>query len=432
VKRTYHTIDTKGKVNEQELAQFLQKRGQFLLPMVELIEEGRQTVDELIDVAGRKAIEMVLRMSALRMAGPPCQGKQREGEVGWYGSQGGQVYLKERKLAVSKPRLRRRGKGKGKEVSIPAYAAMQDREGLGARMLDLLMRGVTTRQFQGVIPQMADTVGVGKSSVSRETIQAAEKEIEGLLQRRFDDLELLIIYLDGLKIGDHHVISAVGVDVKGRKHVLGVQEGNTENAAVVQDLLVRLVAQGVQPERRMLFVIDGSKALRTAINAVFGAAHPVQRCRLHKLRNVLERVPKDQRHQVASLLRAAWRLGEREGMARIRKMSEWLERDCPAAAASLLEGLEECFTINRLQLPPSLHRCLGTTNLIENPHSGIRRRTNRVGRWRDAGMVRRWVVTSLLATERNFRRIMGYRDLWALQAILRPEINSLSKEEKLG
>ena len=249
-------------------------------------------------------------------------------------------------------------------------------------MLDVLMRGVTTRQYQHVIPEMAETVGVSKSSVSRETIVAAEKELELLTQRRFDELELLIVYLDGMVFGDHHVIGAIGVDVEGRKHLLGLQEGATENAAAVQDLLERLVAQGVDPKRKRLFVIDGSKALRTAINAVFGADNPVQRCRQHKLRNVVDRVPPDQKDQVKSLMKAAWRLGHREGMAKIRKLSEWLERECPAAAASLLEGLDECFTINRLDVPTSLHQCLATTNLIESPHAGVRMRTNRVGRWK--------------------------------------------------
>ena len=137
-----------------------------------------------------------------------------------------------------------------------------------------------------------------------------------------------------------------------------------------------------------------------------------------QLRNVLDRLPEDQKDQVKSLMKAAWRLGHKEGMAKIRKLSEWLERECPAAAASLLEGLEECFTINRLELPASLHRCLATTNVIESPHAGVRMRTNRVSRWKDAAMVLRWVASAFLATEKSFRRIMGYKDLWALKAIL--------------
>ena len=433
VKRNYHTIASSGKANERKLTEFLSRNGQFLLPRVELIEQSRMAVEELIDVVGRVTIEAVLDLSAQQVAGEPSQGKRRSGDIGWHGSQKGSVYLSQRKLPVNKPRLRRKGKGPGKEVAIPAYAAMQDRPGMGARMLDLLMRGVSTRQYEHVIPAMAETVGVGKSSVSRETITAAEKELEQLTARRFDDTDLLIIYIDGMAFGDHCIIGAVGVDVEGHKHLLGIQEGATENAATVKDLLERLVAQGVDPHRKRLFVIDGSKALRTAINAVFGVENHVQRCRLHKLRNVVDRVPEDQKDQVKALLKAAWRLDHKEGMAKIRKLSEWLERECPAAAASLLEGLEECFTINRLDIPTSLHRCLATTNGIESPHAGVRMRTNRVSRWRDANMVQRWVASSFLATEKSFRRIMGYKDLWALKAILDEKVGKgIASKEKVA
>ena len=418
MKRSYHTIDKQGKANEKKLAEFLSKGGQLLLPMVDLIEQCRMACDELIDVAGRAAIQAVLGLSAQQVAGPRQQGKQRTGEVVWYGQQSGRVMLSDRKLAVNRPRLRQKGPGAGKEVEVPAYAAMQDQPRLSARMLDILMRGVSTRQYRGVIPEMADTVGVSKSSVSRQIIEASEAEVETLLGRRFDELKLVVIYIDGMVFGDHVMIGAVGVDAEGHKHVLAIREGATENATVVKELLEDLVARGVNPDQKRLFVIDGSKALRTAINAVFGSQHPVQRCRAHKLRNVMDHLPKDQKDQVKSAMRAAWRLDAKGGMARLKKLAEWLERDYPSAAASLIEGLEECFTINRLDVPVSLHRCLATTNVIESPHAGVRMRTRRVCRWRDSGMVKRWMASALLATEKNFRKIMGYRDLWTLDAIL--------------
>jgi len=286
--------------------------------------------------------------------------------------------LKERKLKVRKPRPRKKSGVAQAEVAVPAYEAMQNPTGMGSRMLEILLEGVSKRQYGAVIPKMADTVGVSKSSVSRAAIQASEAQLEKLLNRRFDDLELLIIYLDGMHFGEQCVIGAIGVDDKGRKHVLGLQEGATENAAAAKELLEDLVRRGVQPERRRLFVIDGSKALRAAINAVFGSASLVQRCRQHKLRNVVERLPKDQQQQTKSLMRAAWKLEAKEGMAKLEKLAKWLEREHPDAADSLREGMEECFTINRLDIPPSLHRCLASTNLIENPHSGVRRRTRRV------------------------------------------------------
>jgi transposase-like protein len=187
---------------------------------------------------------------------------------------------------------------------------------------------------------------------------------------------------------------------------------------VAKELLEDMVSRGVDPQRKMLFIIDGSKALRAAINAVFGAQQPVQRCRAHKLRNVLDYLPKDQRDQARNLLRAAWKLPPKEGMSRIKKLAEWLDREYPSAATSLLEGLEECFTINRMGLPPTLLRCLATTNIIESPHAGVRIQTRRVTHWQNGKMVIRWLASAFIRTEKRFNKIMGYGDLWTLEAIL--------------
>ena len=413
MRRSYHTLTTRGATNAKRLAEFFSRQGQGLLPMVDLIEQSRMAVDELIDVAGRATIEAVLQLSAEQVAGPRSPGQRRSGLL-WHGRQAGRVCLKERKLGVTKPRLRAKGGG---EVAIPAYEAMQE-NGMSQRMLEVLMRGLSTRQYAEVLPEMASSCGVSKSTVSREAAEAGEEALKELMERRFAEIDLLVIYIDGMQFGEHHVISAVGVDGTGQKHVLGIQPGATENAAAVEDLLQQLVARGVDPKAKRLFVIDGAKALRAAINRVFGAQHAVQRCRNHKIRNVCDRLPEEQKDQVKATLRSAYKLEAKEGMARLRKLADWLEQECPAAANSLREGLEECFTINRLGIPASLHRCLATTNLIESPQSGVRMRTRRVCRWRDAQMMERWVAASFLATEKNFHRIMGWKDLWQLEAIL--------------
>ena len=424
MKKSYHTIGKQGKENEQELAGYLARSGQILLPMVDLIEQCRLACDELIDVTGRAAIEAVLQLSANHAAGGPAQqGKRRPGEVVFHGRQAGQVMLSDRKLEVERPRLRTRGRT-GREVEIPAYAAMRNGEQMGARMLEILMRGVSTRNYKEVIPTMAETVGVSRSAVSRRVVEASEAEVEALLNRRFDELKLLVIYIDGLIFGDYTGApsgpGAVGVDVEGNKHVLGIREGATENSTVITALLEDIVARGVDPKRKMLFVIDGSKALRAAVNAVFGAHQPVQRCRAHKLRNVLDYLSKEDRPQVKSVLRAAWTLPPKEGMARIKKLAAWLDQKYPSAASSLVEGLEECFTINRLDVPPSLCRCLATTNIIASPHAGVRIQTRRVTHWQNGNMVLRWMASAFLRTEKRFNKIMGYRDLWTLEAALNP------------
>ncbi len=427
MKKSYHTIHKRGRINEQELARFLVKNGQGLLPMVDLIEQCQVACNELIDVTGRAAIQAVLQLSAMEAAGgPPQQGKRRTGDVVFYGCQAGQVFLSDRKLEVDRPRLRSKAQ-RSQEVEVPAYRAMQNGGQMGARMLDILLHGVSTRNYKEVIPAMAETAGVSRSAVSRAAIEASEAEVEALLSRRFEDLKLLVIYIDGLVFGKYTMIGAVGVDTEGHKHVLGIREGATENATVVAALLEDIVARGVDPKRKMLFVIDGSKALRAAINAVFGADQPVQRCRAHKLRNVLGHLPKDQQAQTKSVLRAAWKLTAKEGMARIKKLAAWLDTSYPSAASSLLEGLEECFTINRLDIPPALHRCLATTNIIESPHAGVRIQTRRVTHWQNGKMVLRWMASAFIRTEKRFNRIMGHRDLWALEAILNPAATASQK-----
>ena len=239
------------------------------------------------------------------------------------------------------------------------------------------------------------------------------------------------MYLDGIQFGQIHVIVALGVDTQGYKHVLGLREGSSENATVVKDLLTDLVSRGLDPKRRRLFVIDGSQALRKAINEVFGDANPVQRCRNHKVRNVLDYLPKDRHDNVRSAMKAAFLLPADQGMARLKKLSEWLRHEYPSAAESLLEGLPEMFTINRLELPSQLRRCLASTNIIESPNAGIREKTGRVTRWRDGQMALRWTASSLVCLEKRMRRIMGHQQLWMLEAKLQDQDEQQGVAKKL-
>lgn len=438
MKRNYQIVSQngRGRLSKQEegaVKAFFTENGQALLPMVELIEESRCAVDELIEVAGRAVIETVLMMSVENLTGPPHPGK-RKGEIVRYGVQPGVVTLSNRKLRVNRPRLRRKGAGASGEIEVPAYQAMQDDCALSERMLSILMKGVSTRNYEGVIGEMANSVGVSKSNVSRKFIAAGKAALQRLLERRFDDVDILIIYIDGQEFSAHHVITAVGVDDKGYKHVLGLYPGATENSTVVKGLLEDLVERGVRPDRRRLFVIDGSKALRKGINLVYGSANPVQRCRNHKVRNVMDHLPDELKDQVMSVMKAAYRLDAEEGMKKLRQQSKWLEAEYPSAAASILEGLEETFTVNRLGLPPKLRRCLSTTNLIESPHSGVRMRTRRVSRFRGEEMVMYWAASAWLEVEKSFRRIQGYQELWVLKSVLDDDFteNKLVQERRVG
>ena len=234
--------------------------------------------------------------------------------------------------------------------------------------------------------------------MGRATIEASERVLRELMERRLDAWDLL--------------------DSGGKKHVLGVREGASENAEVTSALLEDLVERGLDPSRRRLFVIDGSKALRKAIGQVFGQRHPIQRCRNHKLRNVLGHLPKDQHAQVKAVFRAAMKLDAKEGEQKLEQLARWLERDHPSAAASLREGLSEMFTINRLGLPPRLRKCLGSTNLIDSTHSGVRQKSRRVTNWKNGAMALRWAAASFVETEKSYRRIIGFDQLWMLKAHL--------------
>jgi transposase-like protein len=409
-----------------ELANLLSSNCQIILPMVELIEESRMAVDELIETLGRSTVEAVLLMSAAGVAGERHQGRTG-GDVLRHGSQAGVVALSNRKMRVTKPRLRGRGKGRGKEVEVPAYEAMQEDERLGSKILSVMMRGLSTRNYEAILPDACESVGISKSSVSRRFIEASEEECKKLLERRFDDVDILVIYIDGMVFADHAVIGAVGVDRTGMKHVLGVVEGATENAVVVKALLESMVERGIGPDHRRLFVIDGAKALRSGISAVYGRENPVQRCRNHKIRNVIGYLPQELAEYATISMRSAFKLEADEGMKRLETLAETFGKKHPDAAASLREGLSEMFTVNRLGLPGTLRRSLGTTNIIESAFGGSKSRTYRVKNWHDGSMVKRWASSSLLAAEKSFRRIMGYRDLWMLEAALREDVDDTEK-----
>ena len=422
-----------SNVDRRKIAEYLRQDGQLLLPLLELICNTENALDEVIDLVGRGAIEAILMLSAEQIAGQKQPGKARD-DICWHGRQMGVVSLSDRKVRVEKPRLRRKGKGPGKEIDIPAYEAMVMNSRLGRRILEIFMQGVSTRKYHQIIPAMAETVGVSKSQISREFVAASEAEFQRLCERRFDDANILVIYIDGIQFGDCHVIVAIGVDSAGHKHVLGIREGSSENSRVAIDLLNDLVDRGIKADRLRLFVIDGSKALRCAIDSVFGHKNPVQRCRNHKVRNVLSYLPQDQQEQVQASMKAAFSLEAKKGQQKLEQLADWLDLQHSSAAASLREGLTELFMINRLGLPPELRRCLGSTNVIESPNSGVRRCTRRVKRWRDHSMVVRWVASSLLEMENRFNRIMGYQQLWILEAKLNEvaEASGIAKQDQVA
>jgi len=429
VKKTYHVVSRDSKSAAATIEQFMQANGQFLLPLVELITQARVAVDEVISTTGRQTIETILMLSAQEVAGERTPGKAT-GDIRWHGSQPGRVMLADRQVKVKRPRLRHKQEG---EVPVPAYKALQENGATAQRMMGALLRGVSTRQYEEVLPEMASTVGVSRSSISRQAIEGSAEQLRQLRERRWDQADLLVIYIDGQRFGAHHVISAVGIDREGAKHILGIELGATENAAAVKSLFTRLREQGLPTNRRYLFVIDGAKALRAGIEEVFGADQPVQRCRNHKMRNVLDELPREQHAQALNVMRAAWKLSDADqGVKKLEQLARFLEHDYESAARSLREGMAEMFTVQRMKLPPSLYKCLGTTNMIESPQSGVQKRTNNVTRWRHAEMVERWVASAWLLTEKHFRKVVGFRDFWTLCVILGREENPATAQQRVA
>jgi len=426
--KPYQIVTRAAKESAAVIEQFCRANGQILLPIVDMIQSASQVVDTVIHEIGVKTLEIILALSAEEVAGPHTPGKA-SGEIRHHGAQMGRVQLADRKVRVKRPRLRHKTEG---EVKIPAYEALRKNQALSQYMLGALMRGISTREYHQVLPKMAETVGVSRSAVSRQAMEASIEQLKQLQERRWDQVEILVIYIDGQRFAEHHILSAVGVDIEGHKHVLGIGSGATENAAAVKQLLTGLRERGLPTDRKYLFIIDGAKALRTAMEEVFGADQQVQRCRNHKIQNVMNELPKEQQDQTRKLMRAAFRLSTaEEGEKRLEQIARQLEHDYSSAARSLREGMKEMFTLQGLKIPASLHKCLATTNLIESPHSGIRKRTRNVCRWRDVDMVERWAASAWLLTEKNFRRLDGHKELWTLAALLGREIPS-SKNQKVA
>ena len=405
----------RASLDTHRLSDLICAHGKDLLPIADLLASGQTDFDQLIQDAGVCLIEATLKASVEQEVGAKRPGWTRESGLVRYGSQPGVVHLADRSVRVRRPRLRLRlPDGSTREEPVPAYEALRQ-EAVARRVDQILISGVSTRRYREVVADTADAVGVSRSAVSREFIDEAEAALRRILERPLGDLDITVVMIDGVIIATHHVLVALGISSTGVKHVLGLWQAASENAAAATALLEDLVARGLTPQVRRLFVLDGSKALRAAVRAVYGDQALVQRCRIHKLRNVCDQLPEDQAAQTRSVMKAAFTMKPKAGIAKLKEHIAWLDREHCGAARSLEEGLEEMFTVNRLELPPRLMRTLCSTNMIESPNSGLRRALGRVTRWRDGRMVMRWVGRALSDIETRWRRIDGADFLWILR-----------------
>ena len=395
---------------------------QAALPLLSMIGQAQFSIEDLLGKLSRQFVEQLLMMAAVSVAGPKHPGCST-GDLRWHGRQGGVVNVGTSKLRVTRPRLRDRAG----EVVLPGYAALARDEKLSRRIADVLTCNVSTRKYTRVMYQCADEMGIARSSVSRHFIKESAHALEKLMAREFGDTDLVAIYVDGIIVAKHHLIAAIGVDATGVKHMLGLVSGSSENAKVVKDLLASLAERGVDMNLARLWVIDGSKALRSAIEQVCGEAAHVQRCRIHKIRNVTERLPKTRAAQTRWVMAQALKGDAEVGIQKLKAHAKHLKAQHPDAAASLLEGLEELFTINRLGVTGELARCLATTNVIESPNSVVRRVSRRVTNYRDVKMAMRWAAAGFLEAEKSFRRLRGHQHIAALIRVMRPAPIQLKK-----
>ena len=334
-----------------------------------------------------------------------------------HGHGSGEVTLGGRRVGVERPRVRS-ADGRA-EVRLQTYEYFADRDPLTKAVLERMLAGVSTRRYRRTQEPVGSGVeraarSTSKSSVSRTFIERTRGALSELMSRRLDDVRLAVMMLDGLELKGRTNIVCLGITTEGVKIPLGLWEGSTENATVATALLSDLVERGLDPAQGILFVIDGAKALRKAIRNVFGQA-PVQRCVRHKERNVIDHLPERERPSVKQRLRRAWALDDHaRALDQLRQLAGELECTYPGAAGSLREGLEETLTLTRLGVTGSLKRTLESTNPCESMLEIVRRTQRNVKRWSSGEMALRWTAAGMLEAERQFRKIIGYRDLATL------------------
>lgn len=337
------------------------------------------------------------------------------------------VVLGGRRVAVQRPRVRRAGGG---EVQLPTWQAFVDTDMLDEAATGRMLAGLSTRRYPAGLEPVGeglDVSGTSRSAVSRRFVRQTGRAWEELMARDLSQLAICAVIADGLEVDDHTLVCALGIDRDGRKHMLGLREGTTENAAVCAGLLSNLVDRGLDASAGILFVIDGGKGLRKAIRQVFGSLGPVQRCRVHKRRNITEHLPERERAWVAKKLEKAWALTDpKKALAALQTLARSLETRHPGAASSLREGLEETVTINELGVSLALAKTLGNTNTIESANSVARTVMRNVKRWRDGAMAERWTAAAMLVAEAQFRRVDGYKDLPKLVDALRSHVTNVS------
>jgi transposase-like protein len=381
---------------------------QMILPLADIVGMLQQGVGNLLRETGLALMQTVMEEEVRHLAGERHQQHAGRRAHRW-GKEDGYCVVDGQKVPIQKTRLRTPDK---REQRLGSYELFQRSGPLQAGVWDKMMRGLSTRNYGAVVKDFHNAYGVEKSAVSENFIEASREKVKQLMERPLGELRLCAVLIDGTPFKDRQMIAALGIGCDGIKTVLGIREGATENTAVVSALLSELVERGLDFSTPRLYVLDGGKALAAAVRKHAGEAAFLQRCQVHKKRNVVDHLPDEHKADVRRKMQNAYAMAE---YADAKRAVEQLHRELmdlnPSAARSLEEGMEETLTVHKLRVPDQLRRTLCCTNVIESAFSIVETVCRNVKRWRDGDHIERWVGSGLLVAERQFRKVIGHRQI---------------------
>jgi len=411
MKRRYQIEQQRAVQRFRQLANEQNPNIQMIFPMADVVGLLQEGVGHLLREAGLALMKLVMEEEVRHLAGERHQ-QHAERRAHRWGQEAGYCVVDGQKVPIRRTRLRSKEK---REQRLGSYELFQRSAPLEQSVWDKMMRGLSTRNYGAVVKDFREAYGVEKSAVSDNFIEASREKLQELMERPLGELQLCAVLIDGTPFKDRHMIVALGIGCDGRKTVLGLREGATENATVVSELLRDLAGRGLDFCVPRLYVLDGGKALATAVRRHAGEAAFLQRCQVHKRRNVLDHLPEEHKPAVKKKLQNAYAMNE---YADAKRALERLHRELmevnPSAARSLEEGMEETLTVHRLRVPPKLRRTLASTNVIESAFSIVETVCRNVKRWRAGDQIERWVGSGLLVAERQFHKVQGYREIPSL------------------
>jgi putative transposase len=388
---------------------------QMVLPMAEMVGWLHKGVGELIRQAGLQLIQLLMEEEVRQLVGERSQSMPERTANRW-GSERGYCVVMGQKVPLDRPRVR---STEDREIRLGSYEMFHRGEPLTETVWGKLMLGLTTRKYGDAVRQFTEAYGLEKSAVSEHFIEASRVKLKQLMERRLEKKKFCALLVDATPFQGQQMVAALGIGCDGTKTILGIWQGATENATVVGELLGDLMNRGLDFTAPRLYVLDGGKALHAAVKKYAGESAPVQRCQVHKRRNVLDHVTDENKPLIASKLNAAYAL---EDYTAARQALDGIHRELmhlnPSAARSLAEGLEETLTVHRLHVPQQLRMTLASTNVIESAFSIVETVCRNVKRWHGGDQRERWIGSGLLIAQKQFRRVRGHKQIPELLRVL--------------